>query len=57
VSFFPLELVPAIKHVVEKNCELVFYRQHERGGHFAALEMPKELWADVEEFAGKVWKV
>ncbi|KAF2820739.1 epoxide hydrolase-like protein [Ophiobolus disseminans] len=55
-SFFPHELMPGIKSVLEKHCNLVTYRQHERGGHFAALEKPRELWADVEEFAGKVWK-
>jgi hypothetical protein len=43
--------------VLEKNCNLVFYRQHDQGGHFAALERPAELWADVQEFAGKAWKV
>ncbi|KAL6705990.1 hypothetical protein ACN47E_006269 [Coniothyrium glycines] len=55
-SFFPYELAPGIKHVIERHCNLVFYKQHERGGHFAALEKPKELWADVEEFVGKAWK-
>jgi microsomal epoxide hydrolase len=57
VSWFPHEIFPAIKHVIEKNCNLVFYKKHERGGHFAALERPAELWQDVEEFANKVWKV
>jgi microsomal epoxide hydrolase len=56
-SFFPYELMPGIKYIIEKHCNLVFYKQHERGGHFAALERPKELWEDVEEFVGKAWKV
>ncbi|KAF2033047.1 epoxide hydrolase-like protein [Setomelanomma holmii] len=56
-SFFPHELFPGIKNVLEKNCDLVTYRQHEKGGHFAALERPEELWADVEEFVGVAWKV
>ncbi|KAI4616472.1 hypothetical protein J4E80_005746 [Alternaria sp. BMP 0032] len=56
-SFFPRELAPGIKSILEKETNLVFYKQHESGGHFAALEKPKELWQDVEEFAGKVWKV
>jgi pimeloyl-ACP methyl ester carboxylesterase len=56
-SFFPYELFPGIKSVLEKNCNLVFYRQHDQGGHFAALERPAELWADVQEFADKAWKV
>ncbi|KAF1851359.1 epoxide hydrolase-like protein [Cucurbitaria berberidis CBS 394.84] len=55
-SFFPYELVVGTKSGVEKNCNLTFYKQHEHGGHFAALERPKELWEDVEEFVGQTWK-
>ncbi|KAF2128177.1 epoxide hydrolase-like protein [Dothidotthia symphoricarpi CBS 119687] len=55
-SFFPRELAPGIKSVLEKNCNLVSYSTHEHGGHFAALEMPKELWSDVEEFVKLAWK-
>jgi microsomal epoxide hydrolase len=56
-SVFPLELVVAVKSLLEKEANLVFYKRHERGGHFAALEKPAELWEDVEEFVGKAWKV
>ena len=56
-SFFPYELFPGIKSIIEKECNLVSYKQHEHGGHFAALEQPKELWEDVEEFVEKIWKV
>jgi microsomal epoxide hydrolase len=56
-SFFPYELVPGVKSIMEKETNLVFHKQHEHGGHFAALERPEDLWADVEEFAGKAWKV
>ncbi|CAO2658070.1 Nn.00g073300.m01.CDS01 [Neocucurbitaria sp. VM-36] len=55
-SFFPYELLPGMKNSIEKNCNLICYKQHEQGGHFAALERPKELWGDVEEFVAKVWK-
>lgn len=55
-SYFPHELIPGIKHVLEKNCNLATYNKHEHGGHFAALEQPAELWADVEEFVSVVWK-
>ncbi|KAF4541597.1 Epoxide hydrolase [Lasiodiplodia theobromae] len=27
-----------------------WYREHEQGGHFAALERPQVLWKDVEDF-------
>jgi hypothetical protein len=55
VSWFPHEIFPAIKHVIEKECDLVFFKEHGKGGHFAALECPKEFWEDVEEFATMVW--
>ncbi|CAN9340550.1 unnamed protein product [Alternaria alternata] len=55
-SFFPYELAPGIKSIIEKEVNLVFYKQHEHGGHFAALEKPKELLEDVEEFVSKAWK-
>ena len=54
-SFFPYELFPGIKHVLEKNGNIVTYEQHESGGHFAALEKPKELWGDVEKYVEAVW--
>jgi microsomal epoxide hydrolase len=56
-SFFPHELSPGIKEVLSRNCNLVSYVQHEQGGHFAALERPEELWADVEEFVRVMGKV
>lgn len=33
---------------------LVFYRRHEKGGHFAALEQPELFLGDVEEFIGQI---
>lgn len=56
-SVFPKEILVAVKSLLEKEANLVFYKRHERGGHFAALEKPAELWEDVEEFVGKAWKV
>ena len=56
-SVFPMELLIAVKSLLEKEVNLVYYKRHERGGHFAALEKPAELWADVEEFVGTAWKV
>ncbi|PSN61440.1 epoxide hydrolase-like protein [Corynespora cassiicola Philippines] len=54
-SFFPYELFPGIKHVLDKNANIVTYEQHESGGHFAALEKPQELWSDVEKYVKVVW--
>ncbi|EOA91286.1 uncharacterized protein SETTUDRAFT_162049 [Exserohilum turcica Et28A] len=56
-SFFPYELRPGVKSILEKETNLVAYKAHERGGHFAALEQPQALLEDVEEFAQQVWKV
>lgn len=53
-SFFPKELFPGAKYLLEEETNLVSYSAHERGGHFAALEKPEELWADVEAFVAKV---
>lgn len=49
--------MPSFKSVVEKNANLVAYAEHERGGHFAALERPVEFWGDVVGFVDKAWKV
>ncbi|KAJ4404516.1 hypothetical protein N0V91_005860 [Didymella pomorum] len=54
-SFFPYELFPGIRHVLEKGGNIVTYEQHESGGHFAALEKPEWLWKDVEEYVKVAW--
>lgn len=51
-SWFPKEITPVPQGWVETTGELVFWSEHDRGGHFAAAERPKELWADVEDFLG-----
>ncbi|XP_014558287.1 hypothetical protein COCVIDRAFT_25228 [Bipolaris victoriae FI3] len=56
-SFFRFELGVAVKSILEKETNLVFYQRHERGGHFAALERPADLWEDIEGFVSKAWKV
>ena len=49
-SWFPKEITPVPRAWVETTGELVFWREHDKGGHFAAAERPKELWKDVEDF-------
>ncbi|KEF61011.1 uncharacterized protein A1O9_02575 [Exophiala aquamarina CBS 119918] len=56
-SWFPRELGPMPRAWVEKQGNLVWYRQHNAGGHFAALERPKVLVQDVEDFVKQVWPV
>jgi microsomal epoxide hydrolase len=49
-SWFSKEIAPVPKAWIELTGNLVFYRQHMGGGHFAAMEKPSVLWEDVEEF-------
>ncbi|KAI1860425.1 hypothetical protein JX265_009824 [Neoarthrinium moseri] len=55
-SHFPHEVVPVPRSWAEKSVNLVTFSEHQLGGHFAALERPNELLADVEEYVEKVWK-
>ncbi|GAB1208849.1 hypothetical protein APSETT445_007614 [Aspergillus pseudonomiae] len=54
-SYFPVELFPVPKSWVETTGNLVFWREHQQGGHFAALEKPKELKADLTAFVEQIW--
>ncbi|KAF7592106.1 hypothetical protein BBP40_000712 [Aspergillus hancockii] len=54
-SYFPMELLPVPRAWVETTGNLVFHREHEKGGHFAALERPQELLNDVLAFIDQVW--
>ncbi|KDQ08979.1 hypothetical protein BOTBODRAFT_37508 [Botryobasidium botryosum FD-172 SS1] len=54
-SWFPKEVIPVPKSWAAAAGNLVFFRQHEKGGHFAALEVPEVLLKDIEEFVEQVW--
>ena len=50
-SWFPMELGPMPVAWAEKSGDkLIWYKRHNSGGHFAAMEKPKELVEDMEEF-------
>ncbi|KAF2708440.1 alpha/beta-hydrolase [Pleomassaria siparia CBS 279.74] len=55
-SYFPMELAPMPLAWVKASGDLVWYREHDRGGHFAAMEKPDVLLDDVEDFVKQVWK-
>ena len=55
-SYFPKEIAPMPKSWVATTGNLVWSKQHSKGGHFAALEQPKDLAQDVEDFVKEVWK-
>ena len=50
VSVFPKELMGARRRWVESKFNLTFWADHEVGGHFAAMEQPEVLLADIREF-------
>ncbi|RFU74149.1 epoxide hydrolase [Trichoderma arundinaceum] len=49
-SSFPFEIMLSPKDWIATSGNLVFFKRHEKGGHFAALEQPAALLGDVEEF-------
>jgi hypothetical protein len=55
-SWFPKEIAPIPRAWVATTCNLVWYKQHTEGGHFAAMEMPKELLEDIESFVKQVFR-
>jgi microsomal epoxide hydrolase len=55
-SYFPWELAPTPKSWAETSGNLVWFKAHENGGHFAALERPEELLGDIESFLEAAWK-
>lgn len=55
-SYFPEELAPVPKDWAAKSGNLVWYREHTEGGHFAAMEKPKLFVQDIEDFIKEVWK-
>lgn len=55
-SWCPKEIAPVPRAWVETTGKLVWYRQHDQGGHFAALEQPEVLLDDLEHFVKTVWE-
>jgi len=54
-SLFAKEIAGSPKDWVALSGNLVFHREHEKGGHFAALEQPELFKKDLEEFVEQVW--
>ena len=50
VANFPGEITPVTRRWAEKKYRVVHWTDMPRGGHFAALEQPQLLAADVREF-------
>ncbi|KAK4050729.1 hypothetical protein OIO90_004951 [Microbotryomycetes sp. JL221] len=54
-SCFPFELAGYPKEWVADTGNLVWYKEHDNGGHFAAVEKPQVLLQDVESFIDQEW--
>ena len=53
ISRFPAELCLRPKLWHETMGDVVFMREHEKGGHFAAWEVPEALVGDLREMFGR----
>jgi microsomal epoxide hydrolase len=49
VAVFPREIAPAIRRFAERSNNIVQWSEFDRGGHFAAMEEPDLLVADVRQ--------
>jgi pimeloyl-ACP methyl ester carboxylesterase len=54
VAVFPRDNFIPLRHVVERTNNVVQWTQYDRGGHFAAMEQPDLLVADIRAFFGKL---
>ncbi|KAI9875251.1 MAG: hypothetical protein M1830_008707 [Pleopsidium flavum] len=55
-SAFPKELAIVPRSWAERIANVVFWKEHEVGGHFAMYEKPEELVGDLVKFYKSVWK-
>lgn len=53
LSFFPREISRFPKAWTRKMCNVVFEADHQKGGHFAAYEVPELLVGDLRRMFGK----
>ena len=50
VAVFPREIAPPIRRFAELSNNIVHWSEFDRGGHFAAMEVPDLLVGDVRAF-------
>ncbi len=50
VAVFPFEPAPPVRALAERTEKIVHWTEFDRGGHFAALEQPGLLVADIRDF-------
>jgi epoxide hydrolase len=50
VAVLPKEIAPPVRRFAERTDNIVYWSELDRGGHFAALEVPDLLVADIQAF-------
>lgn len=56
VSRFPHDIIkPTRRWAARQYTNIVFWRDHETGGHFAAMERPEALARDIRDCFGEIW--
>jgi epoxide hydrolase len=50
IAVFPREIAPPIRRFAAQSNNIVHWAEFDRGGHFAAMEVPDLLVGDVREF-------
>ena len=54
VAVFPYEIAPPVRRFAEQSNNIVHWSEFDHGGHFAAMEEPDLLVADVRDFFRKL---
>ncbi|WVQ73081.1 hypothetical protein IAR50_002644 [Cryptococcus sp. DSM 104548] len=54
-SVFPFEYYQPSRETLQEVTNVVYYKVHNIGGHFAAIGQPKLLWGDIEEDIETNW--
>lgn len=49
VAVFPKDLLLPVRRLAERTNNIVRWQEYDRGGHFAAMEVPELLVADIRE--------
>ncbi|GAA5987820.1 hypothetical protein JCM11641_004940 [Rhodosporidiobolus odoratus] len=55
-SAYPKELSVMPEAWAKETGNMVFYRQHEKGGHFPSVEVPGEFVQDIKDWIMVAWK-
>lgn len=55
IALFPYDVLPAPKEWIKKNYPVIMYKEMEHGGHFTALEQPKEFAENISQFMNAIY--